>query len=92
ISTSNGAWLITLAGGGYGFAYPGAIAADGTHVWVTNANGESVTEMNVSDGRWLRTLTAARYHFKYPASVAVGGGHVWVANADGNSVTEFPAS
>ncbi len=92
MSASDGTWVRTLAGGSYGFAYPGSITSDGTHLWVGNANGDSVTEMNVTDGGWVRTLVGGKYDFKYPAAILVGGGHVWVANADGNSVTEFPAS
>ncbi len=29
----------------FGFDDPDAIASDGTHVWVTNAFGQSVTEL-----------------------------------------------
>jgi hypothetical protein len=46
----------TLSGGRYGFYYPSAIAADGTHVWVTNVGNDSVIELNSSAGSWVQTL------------------------------------
>ena len=76
----------------YGFKAPNRIAADGTHVWVTNPPGNSVTELNASDGSWVATLTGARYGFNGPVGIAADGTHVWVASTNGNSVTELNAS
>jgi hypothetical protein len=36
----------TLSGDSYGFDNPWAIAVDGTHVWVANHQGNSVTELS----------------------------------------------
>ena len=63
---------------------------DGTHVWVANSSGDSVTELNASDGSWVRTLSGGSYRFNNPLAIAVDGTHVWVADANGNSVTELP--
>ena len=38
------------------------IAFDGTHLWVTNYNGNSLTELNASDGLWVRTVTTHELH------------------------------
>jgi serine/threonine-protein kinase len=81
-----------LSGGSYGFSNPAGIAADGTHIWVANAGGYSVTELNGSDGGWVQTLSGGRYGFSNPAGIAADGTHIWVANAVGNSVTELNGS
>ena len=80
------------SGASYGFNAPNRIADDGTHVWVTNPPGNSVTELNASDGSLVRTLAGASYSFSYPAGIAGDSSHIWVANSGGNSVTEVNAS
>lgn len=39
-----------LSAASYGFNQPFQIAFDGTHLWITNGSGNSVTEINASDG------------------------------------------
>ena len=75
------------SGSRYGFNGPDAIAVDGPDLWVANAVGNSVTELNASDGSWVRTLTAT-WGFEQPDGIAVSGTDLWVANGTGNSVTE----
>ena len=41
---------------GWGFGIPGAIASDGTHVWVTGPVGETVTELDASTGALVRVI------------------------------------
>jgi hypothetical protein len=84
-------WGGAYSGGSYGFADPRAIAFDGTHIWVANLAGNSVTELKASDGDWVRTLSGGSYGFSNPEGVAFDGTHIWVANWD-NSVTELDAS
>ncbi len=48
------------SGASYGFNAPNRAAADGTHIWVTNPPGNSVTELNASDGSPVRVL--AQHH------------------------------
>jgi len=81
-----------LARGTYGFTNPTDIAADGTHIWVANYNGNSVTELNASDGNWVRTLSGGTYGFSGPYGIATDGTHIWVTNNSGGSVTELNAS
>ena len=76
------------SGDSYGFNHPLGIAVDGTHVWVANYGGGSVTELNASNGSWERTL----YGFNEPGRIAVDGTHIWVPNSSGDSVTELNAS
>jgi DNA-binding beta-propeller fold protein YncE len=77
---------------GYGFNGPDAIAVDGTHVWVANANDNSVTKLRASTGALVKILSASSYGFGVPDAIAADGTHVWVANQTGNSVTELNAS
>ena len=74
---------------GWGFNGPQAVASDGTHLWVANAGGNSVTELNLSDGSLVRVVSGASYGFNGPAALASDGTHLWVANFFGNSVTEL---
>jgi hypothetical protein len=46
-NASNGSWVRTLSGATYGFNDPYGIAADGTHIWVANSHGASVTELTI---------------------------------------------
>jgi hypothetical protein len=46
LDASNGDWVQTLSGSSYGFSDPAAIAFDGTHIWVTNYGGKSVTDVS----------------------------------------------
>jgi hypothetical protein len=77
---------------GWGFNSPASIASDGTHVWVANTDGNSVTELSARTGRLVQVISASRYKFGSPAAIASDGTSVWVANAAGQSVTEFPAT
>jgi YVTN family beta-propeller protein len=65
-----------------------SISSDGTHVWVANYQGNSVTEINASTGAIVQTINVG----SSPQSISSDGTHVWVANSGGNSVTELNAS
>ena len=67
-------------------------AFDGTHLWVENQNGDSVTELDASNGSWVQTLSGGAYGFDVPVAIAFDGSHLWVTNGDGNSVTDVPAA
>ena len=71
---------------------PYGLAFDGTHLWVANYSGNSLTELNASDGSWVRTLSGGSYGFNGPLGVAFDGTHLWVTNYTGSSVTELNAS
>jgi len=47
LKASDGSWVRTLSGGSYGFSYPDGVAFDGSHIWVTNPTGNSVTEVSI---------------------------------------------
>ncbi len=85
-------WGIAYSGGSYGFNAPYGVAFDGTHIWVADYLGNSVTELNASNGAWVRTLSGGSYGFSGPVGVASDGTHMWVANSTGSSVTELNAS
>ena len=41
---------------GWGFNSPLGVSSDGTHVWVANVQGNSVTELDASDGALVQVL------------------------------------
>jgi YVTN family beta-propeller protein len=77
-----------FSGSGYDFRSPYGIATDGSHIWVSNAFGASVTELNERDGSWIRTLSGGSYGFDGPSGIVFDGNDIWVTNYFGNSVTE----
>ncbi len=72
------------------FHYPRAVASDGTHVWVANDGGPSVTELSAKTGGLVQVISGPSYKFSQPGAIASDGTHVWVANYS-NSVTELSA-
>ena len=81
-----------LSAAQYHFAAPYAVVFDGTHLWVTNASGNSVTEVNASDGSVVQVFNGASYGFNNPQGLAFDGRHLWIANGGGASVTEINSS
>jgi streptogramin lyase len=77
---------------GWGFNDPDAVSSDGTHVWVANSGGDSVTELDAATGALVKVILGARYQFNYPDAVSSDASHVWVANYYGDSVTELDAA
>ena len=69
-------------------AKPFGLAFDGTHLWVANGSGNSVTKLRVSDGGAVGTYAVG----SGPAAIAFDGTHIWVANFDGGSVTKLQPS
>jgi hypothetical protein len=67
------------------------LAVAGSHLWVTNQAGNSVTELETSNGSWIRTLHAHSYGFDQPTAIVKSGSDLFVANASG-SVTELRAT
>jgi hypothetical protein len=70
----------------YAFNYPYAMASDGSHLWVANVFGNSVTELSAVNGAWIRTLTDAPngFGFDRPQAVTFADGEVWVVNPPEN--------
>ena len=67
---------------------PGGVSSDGTHVWVTNIYGGTVSEIDASTGTVVNTIPVGRF----PGGVSSDGTHVWVANDGGGTVSEIDAS
>jgi streptogramin lyase len=60
--------------------------------WVTNANGNSVSEFNATTGRLVLSIADGTDGLNWPMGVVTQHGDVWIANLYGNSVTELKAS
>ena len=83
---------VILNSADYGFSNVVAIASDGSHVWVVNTSGDSVTEIDGQDGSLVQLLSGGRYAFNQPTAIAFDGSHLWITNGGGRSVTEINAS
>ena len=75
---------------GYGFNGSLGIASDGTHIWVANPGGQSVTELSASTGALVKVIRGQGYGFDDPWAITTAGGNIWVTN--NRSVTELSAA
>jgi hypothetical protein len=92
IDPSNGAWVATLRGPGYGFDDPTAITDVGANLFVANGGG-FVTELDATSGAAVRTIRGAQYHFADPVALASEGNTLLVLNAgQPSSLTEIDLS
>jgi YVTN family beta-propeller protein len=70
---------------------PDGVSSDGTHVWVTNYNGGTVSEIDASTGTVVNTIRVRG--FNHPAGgVSSDGTHVWVTNGGDGTVSEIQIS
>jgi YVTN family beta-propeller protein len=67
---------------------PSAIAAGSGYVWVANAGGNTVSQMNPRTIGEVRAISVGRR----PRAIAVGAGAVWVANESDDSVFRIDAA
>ena len=68
---------------------PVSIAISGSNAFVTNINGNSITEFNAATGALVRVIQGKNYGFNSPWAITVSGSNAFVTNINGNSVTEF---
>ncbi len=74
---------------GWGFCWPQALAVFGTHLFVANKFGDSVTELNASSGGLVKVISGPSYRFDDPVAITAAAGHLWVVNNASGSVTEI---
>ncbi len=67
---------------------PSHLAADGRTLWITNANGRSVSRVDAHDGAIRQTVTVGNG----PTGLAVADGAVWVANSLDGTVWKIAAA
>src|SRR6185437_6985095 len=85
-------WPGVITGASYGFGAPNSVTAAGGRIWVTNASGNSVTEINAANGAVVRVISGAKYQLRQPIALTYDNGAIWVVNAAGNSLTEISAA
>jgi hypothetical protein len=73
--------------GKFSFDEPVAIAARSGLVWVSNLDGNSVTEISGSDGHVVRIIKDKSFGLNGPDSIAASSSDVWITNT--NTVTEL---
>jgi YVTN family beta-propeller protein len=77
----------------YSFDGPGGISTDGTHTWVVNNDGQSVTELDTSNGAVVQVIPLPGYEVSGGSDfISSDGTHVWVTNMEGDSVYELDAA
>lgn len=59
LSTATGALVKVIKGSSYGFDSPNAVSSDGTHVWVANLDGNSVTELDALTGALVQVISGS---------------------------------
>jgi YVTN family beta-propeller protein len=67
---------------------PWQILFDGTSIWVTNRDQDSVTKLRVSDGTELAIVPVGNS----PVGLAYDGANIWVTNIDSGTITVVRAS
>jgi hypothetical protein len=87
VNASNGSYVATISGEGFGFDAPSAIAAIGSNLFVANRANNSVSEFGALRHRLIRTIQGARYGFAHPIALALSGRDLFVLNGAG-SITE----
>ena len=75
-----------------GFNGSSGVSVSGAKVWVTNANGNSVSELDAKTGHVIRVVGQSAGAFNWPMGVASNGAYVWVENLEGNSLTQIDES
>jgi hypothetical protein len=97
VAVATCAWFIPATGGatsltsGHEFDVPSGLAFGAGHLWVTNEDGNSVSEINPANGAWMASLTSGPYGIDHPMAIASNGADIFVANSIG-SVSEIQAS
>lgn len=91
LNTSNGTLVRVVRDRDAGNDGPAGIAVSGTHVWVANGDGDSVTELNANNGDLVRLINAKADHFNSPWQVVANRRHVWVLSGGDWGVTELNA-
>lgn len=90
---------ITFSSSKYDFNHPNQIAVDASgNVWVTNLDGNSVTEIPATTPNSPVVFQNSSYGFAGPFGIAIDQtGNIWITNSNptgngANSVTEIPVS
>jgi len=74
----------------FGFNGPTGVAVQGQHVWVTNANANSVTELSATDGSLVRVVSLGDATLTVePMGIAATNSGVWVAGLGASSIFEL---
>jgi hypothetical protein len=64
----------------------------GNNLWISNNDGNSLTEVSAATGTVVRTVSGDQYQLDWPGSITIADGRGWVASALVSTITEFNAS
>ena len=62
------------------------VAFDGTHIWVTNREDDTVSKIVAATGEVAATIDVG----DSPRGVAFDGTHIWTANTGDDTVSKIP--
>jgi DNA-binding beta-propeller fold protein YncE len=81
---SQGTFPVNVGNGPSGLS----LSPDGSSIWVTNSNDQTISELSVNDGQIIRTITTGLN----PSGIVCDGTNLWVANYGSNTLTQIRAS
>jgi hypothetical protein len=91
VNASNGSHVATISGASFRLDQPTATVSMGTDVFVANATGNSVTEIDAGNHSLVRIISGPQYRVSDPIALAAAAGELFVLSADGG-VTDVSAT
>ena len=79
-------------GHGFSLRRPFGVATDGVHIWLADAEGSRVYELDAVSGSLVRSIRGADSGIVTPISISTDGINVWIGNLRGGSLAVFPAT
>ena len=92
---TSGNFIQNLVGGTGGFpasvfSYPFGMAFDGSQLYVTNHNNNTVVTFTTTNpATYVATYSSPSYGFNLPFSIAYDGQYMWIANSGNSSVSNI---
>ena len=68
---------------------PHGVAFDGTHIWVANLKGKTVSKIDINTNIEVEKVTVGESDKPGPQGVAFDGAHIWVTNHNEGSVSKI---
>lgn len=86
---SSGPAALVSSSMGLDLQEPAGLSSDGRHIWITDAAGNSVTEIGLQPHGRTVVRSGPGYGFLAPGAIVAGYGHLWVADVVANKITEL---
>jgi len=70
-------------------AEPAGVAFDGSHIWVTNSNADTVSKIDIITNTEVDTVFVRGLDRRWPERVAFDGSHIWVVNSGHTTISKI---